>query len=93
MFLVPPLPLPPPLVSHPSSPLAPSPPPPLPPPLLSDALASEAAGPGLQRAGSCSRQGELKGINGRLQAENCKLGDLCCFLDEDRLKAKLLARQ
>ncbi|XP_078238224.1 coiled-coil domain-containing protein 85B [Pogona vitticeps] len=35
---------------------------------------------------------ELKAVNGRLQAENRELRDLCCFLDEDRLKAKRLAR-
>lgn len=35
---------------------------------------------------------ELKAVNGRLQAENGELRDLCCFLDEDRLKAKRLAR-
>ncbi|ETE67411.1 Coiled-coil domain-containing protein 85B, partial [Ophiophagus hannah] len=35
---------------------------------------------------------ELKAINGRLQAENHELCNLCCFLDEDQLKAKHLAR-
>uniref|UniRef100_A0A803T502 GOLD domain-containing protein n=1 Tax=Anolis carolinensis TaxID=28377 RepID=A0A803T502_ANOCA len=35
---------------------------------------------------------ELKAVNGRLQAENRELRDLCCFLDEDRAKAKRLAR-
>ncbi|XP_053133407.1 coiled-coil domain-containing protein 85B [Hemicordylus capensis] len=35
---------------------------------------------------------ELKAVNGRLQAENRELRDLCGFLDEDRLKAKRLAR-
>ncbi|XP_032089637.1 coiled-coil domain-containing protein 85B [Thamnophis elegans] len=35
---------------------------------------------------------ELKAVNGRLQGENRELRDLCCFLDEDRLKAKRLAR-
>ncbi|XP_032991951.1 coiled-coil domain-containing protein 85B [Lacerta agilis] len=35
---------------------------------------------------------ELKAVNGRLQTENRELRDLCCFLDEDRLKAKRLAR-
>ncbi|ETE66707.1 Coiled-coil domain-containing protein 85B, partial [Ophiophagus hannah] len=34
---------------------------------------------------------ELKAINGQLQAENCELRNLCCFLDEDQLKAKCLA--
>ncbi|ETE66603.1 hypothetical protein L345_07614, partial [Ophiophagus hannah] len=34
---------------------------------------------------------ELKAANGQLQAENHELHDLCCFLDEDQLKAKCLA--
>uniref|UniRef100_A0A670YZB9 Coiled-coil domain containing 85B n=1 Tax=Pseudonaja textilis TaxID=8673 RepID=A0A670YZB9_PSETE len=34
---------------------------------------------------------ELKDVNGQLQVENCELRDLCCFLDEDQLKAKCLA--
>ncbi|XP_067400247.1 coiled-coil domain-containing protein 85B [Emydura macquarii macquarii] len=35
---------------------------------------------------------ELKQVNERLAAENRELRDLCCFLDDDRLKAKRLAR-
>uniref|UniRef100_A0A8C5SGB5 Uncharacterized protein n=1 Tax=Laticauda laticaudata TaxID=8630 RepID=A0A8C5SGB5_LATLA len=34
---------------------------------------------------------KLKAVNGQLQVENCKLRDLCCFLDEDLLKVKCLA--
>ncbi|ETE56798.1 Coiled-coil domain-containing protein 85B, partial [Ophiophagus hannah] len=34
---------------------------------------------------------KLKAVNGWLQVENHKLHDLCCFLDEDQLKAKHLA--
>lgn len=36
---------------------------------------------------------ELKVINQRLQEENVELRDLCCFLDDDRLKVKKLARE
>ncbi|XP_077589460.1 coiled-coil domain-containing protein 85B isoform X2 [Stigmatopora nigra] len=36
---------------------------------------------------------ELKVINQRLQEENTELRDLCCFLDDDRLKVKKLARE
>ncbi|TMS17383.1 Coiled-coil domain-containing protein 85A [Larimichthys crocea] len=36
---------------------------------------------------------ELKVINQRLQEENVELRDLCCFLDDDRLKVKKLARR
>ncbi|XP_057706259.1 coiled-coil domain-containing protein 85B [Corythoichthys intestinalis] len=36
---------------------------------------------------------ELKVINQRLQEENAELRDLCCFLDDDRLKVKKLARE
>uniref|UniRef100_A0AAY4D9F9 Coiled-coil domain containing 85B n=2 Tax=Denticeps clupeoides TaxID=299321 RepID=A0AAY4D9F9_9TELE len=36
---------------------------------------------------------ELKGVNQRLQEENGELRDLCCFLDDDRLKVKKLARE
>ncbi|XP_066575197.1 coiled-coil domain-containing protein 85B [Amia ocellicauda] len=35
---------------------------------------------------------ELKTVNQRLQQENLELRDLCCFLDDDRLKGKRLAR-
>ncbi|KAG8132965.1 hypothetical protein E2320_010801 [Naja naja] len=35
---------------------------------------------------------KLKAINGWLQVENRELRNVCCFLDEDRLKAKCLAR-
>jgi len=34
---------------------------------------------------------ELKAVNGLLQEQNEELRDLCCFLDEDRLKVKGLA--
>ncbi|ETE56112.1 Coiled-coil domain-containing protein 85B, partial [Ophiophagus hannah] len=34
---------------------------------------------------------ELKAVNGWLQVENHELHNLCCFLDEDQLKAKHLA--
>uniref|UniRef100_A0A8C6V8F5 Uncharacterized protein n=1 Tax=Naja naja TaxID=35670 RepID=A0A8C6V8F5_NAJNA len=34
----------------------------------------------------------LKAVNGRLQAANRKLRSLCCFLAEEQLKAKRLAR-
>ncbi|GCB82446.1 hypothetical protein scyTo_0022908 [Scyliorhinus torazame] len=36
---------------------------------------------------------ELKAVNSQLQEENQELRDLCCFLDEDRLKVKGLARE
>ncbi|XP_078393219.1 coiled-coil domain-containing protein 85B, partial [Cetorhinus maximus] len=36
---------------------------------------------------------ELKAVNGRLQEENRELRDLCCFLDEERLRAKGLAHE
>lgn len=36
---------------------------------------------------------ELKVINQKLQEENQELRDLCCFLDDDRLKVKKLARE
>ena len=36
---------------------------------------------------------ELKVINQRLQEENQELRDLCCFLDDDRLKVKKLSRE
>ncbi|XP_005998159.1 coiled-coil domain-containing protein 85B [Latimeria chalumnae] len=36
---------------------------------------------------------ELKGVNQKLQEENQELRDLCCFLDDDRLKVKKLARE
>ncbi|XP_015194332.1 coiled-coil domain-containing protein 85B [Lepisosteus oculatus] len=36
---------------------------------------------------------ELKAVNQRLQQDNRELRDLCCFLDDDRLKAKRLARE
>ncbi|XP_029469333.1 coiled-coil domain-containing protein 85B [Rhinatrema bivittatum] len=36
---------------------------------------------------------ELKLVNHRLQAENQELRELCCFLDDDRLKVKTLARE
>ncbi|XP_062892373.1 coiled-coil domain-containing protein 85B [Mobula hypostoma] len=36
---------------------------------------------------------ELKAVNRRLQEENRQLSELCCFLDNDRLKAKRLARE
>ncbi|KAG2469204.1 coiled-coil domain-containing protein 85B [Polypterus senegalus] len=36
---------------------------------------------------------ELKLVNQRLQEENQELRDLCCFLDDDRLKVKKLARE
>ncbi|XP_051901259.1 coiled-coil domain-containing protein 85B [Pristis pectinata] len=34
---------------------------------------------------------ELKAVNSRLREENRELGDLCCFLDGERLKVKRLA--
>ncbi|XP_043934147.1 coiled-coil domain-containing protein 85B [Protopterus annectens] len=36
---------------------------------------------------------ELKVVNRKLQEENQELRDLCCFLDDDRLKVKKLARE
>uniref|UniRef100_V9LCD0 Coiled-coil domain-containing protein 85B-like protein n=1 Tax=Callorhinchus milii TaxID=7868 RepID=V9LCD0_CALMI len=36
---------------------------------------------------------ELKGVNQRLLDENRDLRDLCCFLDDDRLKVKRLSRE
>ncbi|KAI1902831.1 hypothetical protein AGOR_G00020220 [Albula goreensis] len=36
---------------------------------------------------------ELKAINQQLQEENQELRDLCCFLDDDRLKVKTLSRE
>ncbi|CAJ0948652.1 unnamed protein product [Ranitomeya imitator] len=36
---------------------------------------------------------ELKQVNHRLQEENRELKDLCCFLDDDRLKSKKLASE
>uniref|UniRef100_A0A8C4RPA3 Coiled-coil domain containing 85B n=2 Tax=Erpetoichthys calabaricus TaxID=27687 RepID=A0A8C4RPA3_ERPCA len=36
---------------------------------------------------------ELKLVNQRLQEENQELRDLCCFLDDDRLKVKKLSRE
>ncbi|KAJ8342289.1 hypothetical protein SKAU_G00322170 [Synaphobranchus kaupii] len=36
---------------------------------------------------------ELKAVNQQLQEENQELRDLCCFLDDDRLKVKTLSRE
>ncbi|KAG7484045.1 hypothetical protein MATL_G00044850 [Megalops atlanticus] len=36
---------------------------------------------------------ELKAVNQQLQEENQELRDLCCFLDDDRLKGKMLSRE
>ncbi|XP_064209050.1 coiled-coil domain-containing protein 85B-like [Anguilla rostrata] len=36
---------------------------------------------------------ELKAVNQQLQEENQELRDLCCFLDDDRLKVKVLSRE